>query len=89
MQMKALTLHVECREEQGRKRAAKNESLTVLKRQIISLAMNGSCPKQTFKETKLIAESLDEQYEGIGIHIASMFTPWCGKEVEELQHFNT
>lgn len=51
--------------------------------------MNRSCPKRLAKDTKMIAESMKEKYVGIGLQIEFMFTAWCVKEIEKLQHFST
>lgn len=87
--MKDMTLQVERLEEQNMNPAAVNESVWVTIRESIARPMNHFRPKRLTKDTEMIAESTEEQYVCIGLHIESMFTAWCLKEVGELQNFRT
>lgn len=53
------------------------------------VSINRLRTKRPVKATKMKAESLDEQYIGIGIHTETMFKTWVLTEVSELQHINT
>lgn len=66
-----------------------SESLGVMKSEIISLQVDSSRWKRSAKFTKAVAEILGKKYVGIGIHMESMASEWCLKEVEELKHFSS
>lgn len=59
--MKAIRIHVDRFKEHNRKRAAENESLRIMKREIFALQVNRSRPKRSGKDFKVISESRDEQ----------------------------
>lgn len=88
-QMKAKSLRLKRLDEHNMKISAENESIRVTRREIILLPTNRLRPKRFPKATNMAAESLDEQYVGICLHMESMSSVWCVKVVAELHHFST
>lgn len=51
--------------------------------------MNCLCLKRSTKTTMMVAEGMYDKYVGMFIHIESMLTSLCVKDVAELPNFST
>lgn len=74
MQIEAMSHQVECTKERTMNLAAENESIRVMKCEIIALRVIHCLVKLSDKATKLIVKTMEAKYVFIGLYIESMFT---------------